>query len=71
MLKQFDAESDTPELIWDGSMRSELRKVVAENLDSCIEKRQTGVADDEKFTISDAVRVSYKKLDNELHLVVQ
>ena len=66
MLKQFDAESDTPELIWDGSMRFELRKVIGENLDAFIEKRQQGVVEGENFSLNHEIRVSYENLNKEL-----
>ena len=43
MLNLFDGESDTPELIWETSMRGELRNVVGRLLDACIdERRKTG-----------------------------
>ena len=66
MLSLFDGESDTPELIWDGSMRAELRRVLAEELDRCIKERQGKSVADEEFTLSPSVRVKYTKLENEL-----
>lgn len=66
MLNLFDGESDTPELIWDGSMRGELRKVAGSELDSCMQlRRETGHGDD-NFCLKDGVMVKFAKLENEL-----
>jgi hypothetical protein len=68
MLTLFDGESDTPELIWDGSMRTELRRVLAEHLDRCISsRREKGVGDD-NFELPRSVRVEYSKLQDELFI---
>ena len=68
MLNLFDGESDTPELIWDSSMRSDLRRVVGSLLDSCVEERtRTGVGN-ESFAVSPNTRVKYQKLDDELFI---
>jgi hypothetical protein len=66
MLKLFDGESDTPELIWDSSMRAELRNVLAEQLDACLEKRKED--GDDRFTLPSDVYVKYKKLEDELYI---
>jgi hypothetical protein len=66
MLKLFDGESDTPELIWDGSMRAELRRVLAEELDTCIKDRKENGLGDENFLLQPGVRVKYSKLEDEL-----
>lgn len=66
MLNLFDGESDTPELIWNGSMRVELRQVIAEQLDACIEKRQESGAGDERFSLTAEIQVKYKNLEREL-----
>jgi hypothetical protein len=66
MLRLFDGESDTPELIWDGSMRSELRKVIAEQLDVVIEERQNKGAGNETFSLPIGVCVKYQSLADEL-----
>ena len=64
MLNLFDGESDTPELIWDGSMRGELRKVAGSELDSCMQlRRETGHGDD-NFCLKDGVMVKFAKLEN-------
>lgn len=68
MLSLFDGESDTPELIWDASMRSDLRNVLAETLQDCIAKRQNEGVGDESFVLGSTVRVQYKKLDDELFI---
>ena len=62
MLKLFDGQSDTPELIWDGTMRGELRSVLAEQLDLCIQNRRLN-GGDEDFILQPGVQVKYKKLD--------
>lgn len=68
MLTLFDGESDNPELIWESSMRTELRCVVAQILDACIEeRRQTGQGHG-VFALDTSVRVSYKKLEGELFI---
>jgi len=66
MLNLFDGESDTPELIWDGSMRSELRRVIADQLDACITKRREKGVGDERFTLAPGISVKYKNLEDEL-----
>jgi hypothetical protein len=66
MLRLFDGESDTPELIWDGSMRSELRKVIAEQLEVVIEERQNKGTGNEDFTLPIGVCVNYQSLVDEL-----
>ncbi|KAL3930367.1 MAG: hypothetical protein SGBAC_011798 [Bacillariaceae sp.] len=68
MLNLFDGESDTPELIWDGSMRSELRRVLAEQLDTCLSKRQASGFGDDQFALSPETVVKYKNLDGELFI---
>lgn len=66
MLNCFDGESDTPELIWNSTMRAELRKVMAEQLDACIERRQTTGTGDDSFILGAATCVKYKELEDEL-----
>uniref|UniRef100_A0A6U9WK67 Uncharacterized protein n=1 Tax=Pseudo-nitzschia australis TaxID=44445 RepID=A0A6U9WK67_9STRA len=68
MLNLFDGESDTPELIWDGSMRGELRKVVGLELDSCIQFRRETGSGNEDFNLKRDVRVKFVKLENELFI---
>ena len=69
MLKSFDDESDSPELIWDSSMRAELRGVVAGELDVCIADREKGGSDYSKeFVLDPGVYVKYSKLEDELYL---
>lgn len=68
MLNLFDGESDTPDLIWESSMRTELRKAIGQVLDSCIEARgENGVGDD-NFVLDPSIRVKYKKLEDELFI---
>ena len=66
MLKNFDGESDTPELIWDSSMRAELRTVIAEQLDACLSNRKEGGND--AFALPSDVFVKYKNLVDELYI---
>ena len=57
MLNLFDGESDTPELIWDGEMRGELRNIAGIELDSCMQyRRETGHGNDH-FKLSDGSKV--------------
>jgi hypothetical protein len=66
MLKDFDGETDTPEMIWDASMRNELRVVLGNQLDQLMEKRteyQSFI-----FSLDPGVFVRYTKLENELFL---
>ena len=68
MLNLFDGESDTPELIWDGEMRGELRNIAGIELDSCMQyRRETGHGNDH-FKLSDGSKVKYSKLENELYI---
>jgi DnaJ homolog subfamily C member 13 len=66
MLRRFDGESDTPELIWDSSMRSELRKVLADQLDRCLASRKETCQD--SFALASDVHVKYSKLQDELFI---
>lgn len=68
MLTLFDGESDTPELIWDSSMRGELRTVVGGLLDKCMDERKTTGSGNEEFVLDATVRVEYKKLKDELFI---
>jgi hypothetical protein len=66
MLKLFDGESDTPELIWNSSMRTELRTVLSEQLDKCLASRiETG---EDRFSLPSGVVVKYKSLSDELFI---
>ena len=47
-------------------MRAELRKVMAEQLDACIERRQTTGTGDDSFILGAATCVKYKELEDEL-----
>jgi hypothetical protein len=66
MLNLFDGESDTPELIWESSMRAELRGVVGQLLDACIDERRKTGAGNEVFVLDPSTRVTYKNLSDEL-----
>ena len=69
MVKSFDDETDSPELIWDSSMRAELRGVVASELDSYLSQReQSGPDYSVEFNLSPGVQVRYAKLEGELYV---
>ncbi len=68
MLTLFDGESDNPELIWESSMRTELRRVVGYLLDSCIEARHQSGQGNVSFAVDPSIRVRYKKLEEELFI---
>jgi hypothetical protein len=62
-LKKFDGNSDTPELIWDASMRQELRSVIGKELDAIKNEKASDI-----FWLAPEVRVIYGKLDSELYI---
>jgi hypothetical protein len=64
MLRIFDGESETPELIWGSEMRSELRLALAEKLD----ERFSRSFDTQKYDLPPGFRVQYRKLEDELYL---
>eukprot|EP00977_Amphora_coffeiformis_P010410 scaffold2433_cov159-Amphora_coffeaeformis.AAC.7 len=64
MVNQFDGEADGPELIWDSSMRSELRSVLSEQLDAIVRDRESGGP--APFDLDPTVEVFYEKLHNEV-----
>jgi hypothetical protein len=68
MLNLFDGESDTPELIWESSMRGDLRNVVGRLLDVCIDERQKAASGNEVFVLDPSTRVTYKTLNDELFI---
>ena len=59
MIKLFDSESDTPELIWNSSMRGELRKAIGDHL--LAESDAPGMANRHVF-------VKYAALEKELFI---
>jgi hypothetical protein len=68
MLKNFDRNADTPELIWDASMRSELRSVLGAKLDSVLEQRQeSGELFADAKIVPDFV-AKYPRLNDELYI---
>jgi hypothetical protein len=68
MLNLFDGESDTPELIWDAGMRTELRKVTTLQLDKCMQTRRETGKWNESLILEPSIRVKYSKLESELYL---
>jgi DNAJ protein RME-8 N-terminal len=65
-LKAFDKDSETPELIWDADMRSELRSALGGHLDQCFEQRANAEYCMDDFELTPHFRVTYKKLKDEL-----
>lgn len=68
MLHLFDGESDTPELIWDSTMRAELRHLLAKHLDECMKHRKDKNYKDTLFSLPPNFGVKYKKLEGELYI---
>ena len=66
MLNQFDADVDTPELIWDASMRNELRQVLGNHIDLVLQRRPEHVISDE--TTAQNLFVKYSRLDDEVYI---
>lgn len=67
MVKSFDGDFDSPELIWDQSMRSEFRNELDKHLDKCLSDRER-IGPDHQFSLPPEARVRYKKLDDELYI---
>lgn len=65
-LNAFDKDSETPELIWDAEMRSELRSALGGHLDQCFEQRTNTEYCMDDFELTPHYRVTYKKLKDEL-----
>ena len=68
MLEVFDVESESPELIWNGSMRAELRKVLGKVLDDILAKGSVGDGKEKDFTLPSSVRASFPALEAELYI---
>lgn len=68
MLESFDSNADSPELIWDGSMRAELRKVLCELLDNLLATREALGGKMESYVIPPDTFVKYKNLEKELYI---
>ena len=68
MLKLFDQDSETPELIWNGTMRNQLRGALAEQLDSFVKGRVEPDADMPEFLLSQGAGAKYKNLEGELYI---
>ena len=63
MVNQFDSEVDSPELIWDSSMRAELRSILGEQLDKILD--EVGSNKLSSFSLEPDVHVVYEKLRKE------
>lgn len=68
MLKLFDRDSETPEVIWNGEMRTELRAAIAEQLDSFVKGRTEPNAKTREFRLSPSAGAKYKNLEDELYI---
>ena len=69
MLKLFDKETETPEVIWNGEMRGELRAALAEQLDSFVKGRSEHSSEDAKpFQLSPSAGAKYRSLQDELYI---
>ncbi len=68
MLEAFDSSADTPELIWDGSMRAELRKVLSELLDTLLATKKALGGKTESYTIPPNTFVRYHNLEREIYI---
>jgi hypothetical protein len=68
MLEAFDTDSDTPELIWDATMRAELRKVIGKLLGELLAARSHEGGKDESFTVPPGAVVRYAILEMELFI---
>ena len=68
MLKLFDKDSETPEVIWNGNMRAELRGSLAEQLDSVVKGRSELKAERREFRLSPTAGTKYKNLEDELYI---
>ena len=67
LLRAFDSECETPELIWDGDMRSELRVAIAEHIESCLRLQKDGKGGC-LYNLPPGFQVKYKKLEDELYI---
>lgn len=68
MLKLFDKDSETPEVIWNGEMRAELRTALADQLDAFVKERADPHAETEEFRLSPNAGTTYKNLTDELYI---
>jgi hypothetical protein len=68
MVKSFDGTSDSPELVWDSSMRTELRRLLASQLDKTLSERQDNGGYTSEFTPDSSLFVRYSSLENEVFI---
>jgi hypothetical protein len=68
MLEVFDVDSESPELIWNGSMRAELRKVLGKVLDDILAKGSGGDGKETNFTLPASTRARFPVLESELYI---
>ena len=68
MLRSFDGSSDTPELIWDASMRGELRKALGDQLEAILKARNDGSESYSNFVLGPEAFVRYPNLERELYI---
>ena len=68
MLRSFDGDADTPELIWDASMRSALRNAIEKQLEAIMQARKANDGSYNAFVLPPEALVRYPNLDRELYL---
>jgi hypothetical protein len=65
MLQSFDSNSDTPEFIWDDSMRVELDETMSSFLDSIMDERGHRIIAQNQFLLPSEFELKYSRLENE------
>lgn len=68
MIEAFDSNADTPELIWDGSMRAELRTVLCQLVDDLLATRKALGGKIENYFLPPGTFVKYRNLEKELFI---
>ena len=68
VLKMFDQDSETPVLIWDATMRRELKQAISASLKGrmCQKPAFKILLCREDFVLSDGYKCSYQKIENEI-----
>jgi hypothetical protein len=66
LLQSFDHNSNTPEFIWDESMREELNKKLSVILDSIMDKQGNRIIPQSPFSLPNEFELKYSRLENEI-----
>jgi hypothetical protein len=66
LLQSFDHNSNTPEFIWDESMREELNKKVLLILDSIMDEQGNRIIPQSPFSLPKEFELKYSRLENEI-----